>query len=133
MTMHTNINTFRHKKFCCEAHKFTRERPQRLVRHTSKEVADMAEEAKALGYKLEPTESVKTRLEDKARELGFHLVPRSAHDKTGKMQILATKPIGGGNLEVSFSFSVFSLTLLLRTLFPCWLHEAQNFVQVMTM
>ena len=107
--MHTNINIFRRKKFCCEAHKFTRERPQRLrrVRHTSKEVADMAEEAKALGYKLEPTESVKTRLEDKARELGFHLVPRSAHYKTGKMQILATKPIGGGNLEVSFSFSVF--------------------------
>ena len=73
----------------------------------------MAEEAKALGYKLEPTVSVKTRLEDKARELGFQLVPRSAHYKTGKTQNLATKPIGGGNLKVSFSLSLllsFSLT-----------------------
>ena len=67
----------------------------------------MAEEAKALGYKLEPTVSVKTRLEEKARELGFHLVPRSAHFKTGKRQNLATKPIVAGNLEVSFSLSLF--------------------------
>ncbi len=61
------------------------------------EVAQMAAEAKALGYQLEPSVSLKASLEEKARELGYSLVPRGgAPDTAGGGQQESMGPAADG-------------------------------------
>ena len=61
------------------------------------EVAQMAAEAKALGYQLEPSVSLKASLEEKARELGYSLVPRGGAPDTaggGRQESMGTAADG---------------------------------------